>query len=331
MLDPDGELISRVIEYRKDMLLDKWCRISKARAKRPKLPELKTANYHNVLHMMTINNCPLCKENIFNVTTRFPNEFDLGDRLVHGNCVLFPNYYPFAKYHLVGAFPEEHSTLFRDIPISSLYNCMYASVDFFNKIHELDKSAKYAHINCNYMPSAAASIIHPHIQVIIDNKPTNYLRISLTKSKDYYSKYLSNFWDDYLASELSLGERFIFEGEFFSWVAAYAPLANYEVIGIAQENKSDITKITEDEIMSIAKDILSMIKRMQERLELSSLNFSFFSGPINDEERYYRIHIRIIGRPNVEPFYVNDRGFMEILHLEPVISVIPEELAEKLR
>ena len=54
-------------------------------------------------------------------------------------------------------------------------------------------------------------------------------------------------------------------------------------------------------------------------------------GFSKDKTKYFRLHVRVVGRKNPIPNYVNDVGFMEIIHLEPVITALPEEIAKKLR
>ena len=331
MIDQYNNRVIRWIEYRKDVLLDRWSRLSSSRALRPKPTETIRVNFTSIMHKISEDKCPLCVEKIFKVTTRFPPEMHIGDRIKHGKCVLFPNYYPFAPYHLVAALPEHHSTLLKDVPIKAFFDCLYASIEFFRKVNEEDKAAKYPHINCNYMPPAAASIVHPHIQVILDYKPTNYLASVLRASEAYFRRYGSNFWDDYLESEIVLEERFISHGDVLSWIASFAPLANYEVIGILRREISDLTELSESEIYGLARDLILMIRNLQNRANASSLNFSIYGGPIGENRKDYRIHVRVITRKRIEPFYVNDRGFMEVLHSEPVISSMPEEVAKMLR
>jgi len=43
------------------------------------------------------------------------------------------------------------------------------------------------------------------------------------------------------------------------------------------------------------------------------------------------LNIKIVSRPRLGEYYTTDRGYSEILHKEPVITVIPEDLARDLR
>jgi galactose-1-phosphate uridylyltransferase len=58
---------------------------------------------------------------------------------------------------------------------------------------------------------------------------------------------------------------------------------------------------------------------------------SIFSAPFDEHlGHFFSLNVRIISRPSSH-IYTSDRGFLEILHGEPVVSTIPEELAKELR
>ncbi|MEM3521832.1 MAG: hypothetical protein QW589_08270 [Candidatus Bathyarchaeia archaeon] len=58
---------------------------------------------------------------------------------------------------------------------------------------------------------------------------------------------------------------------------------------------------------------------------------TIFSGPLDKELKYFSLNLKIISRPNLEPIYTNDSGFMERIHYELIIEVKPESLAKELK
>ena len=59
---------------------------------------------------------------------------------------------------------------------------------------------------------------------------------------------------------------------------------------------------------------------------------ALYIGPIGeDKSDDYRINLKIVSRPNLQPNYTGDIGFMELLHYEPIAAANPESIAETVR
>jgi galactose-1-phosphate uridylyltransferase len=46
---------------------------------------------------------------------------------------------------------------------------------------------------------------------------------------------------------------------------------------------------------------------------------------------HFRVHVRMISRPDPRPMYTSDAGFLERLHDEVVVETRPEDVALKIR
>jgi galactose-1-phosphate uridylyltransferase len=76
---------------------------------------------------------------------------------------------------------------------------------------------------------------------------------------------------------------------------------------------------------------LSAILRGYNALGVQSFNMSLFSGHLDSQSRDFKVHLRMISRPDVKPLQTADTGFMERLHDEVVVESKPEDAASKIR
>ena len=96
-------------------------------------------------------------------------------RLRRRTFIMFPNLFPFARYHCVGVLSEEHYLDLGGLTPELLEDCLFGCKEFFELVIAKDPKAKYCSINLNHLPPAGASILHPHVQIIQDYKPTTML------------------------------------------------------------------------------------------------------------------------------------------------------------
>ncbi len=323
---PKFELSEQVIEYRRDPLLKRWCRINKLRT----LREIHITYDVMELFHETKRRCPFCANAI---ESRTPLLQD-GRRLINGRTAAFPNLYPFAPYHLV-VIPdmEDHYKAPWNLEIDELRNSIDLCRKFFIETHERDPHARYCSINMNFLYPAGASQPHLHLQVFLDYKPSWLTSFTLSRSRAYKLKFNSNYWDDIVKSEFEIGKRVFYKGDVTTWFAGFAPLCNGEVVGVFEYDKTSVVELEDHEIEGLARDLRRVFELLNSRLKALSLNMVIMDAGFEGKKSrgYFRLHVRVCIRKNPEPHYVNDVGFMELLHLEPVITIVPEELAESLR
>ncbi len=315
------------IEVRKDPLTGHQCRINVERTKRPKHTHTKTTELDKLIESSRTK-CLFCPETIERSTPMFAE--GLPDRIKVGSACLFPNLFPFGGFHAVGVFSEDHYLEPNKFTPKLLEDCFQTCLKYFALVHEKHPEVKYWHINWNNMPPGAASIIHPHVQIIANPDPSPYLRTLLEKSKSYRKANGSNYWSDLVREEKASGERFIAETGKVNWLASFAPLANREVMAVF----SDTSSLAEFEKHGPRDFCLGLSKILKGYHAIGTLSFNMgtLSGPCDEDlSDFYLLNARLIARPDPAPFYTCDKGFMEIFHDEPVIETMPEDLAEKLR
>ncbi len=319
--------VTQRVEVRKDPLSGGLCRINVERAKRPKQIPPETTELNKLIESSKVK-CFFCPDNIEKMTPMFAE--GLPDRIRVGDAWLFPNLFPFGGHHAVGVFSKDHYLKLNQFTPKLLEDCFKGCLKFFELVHVQHAEIKYWHINWNHMPPSAASIIHPHVQIFADPRPTPRLRELIEQSKAYHEREGNNYWSDLVDIERSNKERFIGETGPVTWLASFAPQGNKEITAIF----SDISSLAglKGRALSGFCAGLSSILEGYHAIGVQSFNLATFSGPCDEDlGELYLLNARLISRPNPAPFYTSDNGFMEKFHREPIIETMPENLTEKLR
>lgn len=310
------------VEYRMDPLTGAWARINLDRARRPHQAASK-----NKLKIPQNKDCLFCKKNIEAGTPKFPEILAPQGKIHAGEFLLFPNLFPFAAHHAVGVLTEKHDAGLDEITPEMWADALSATIGWFKSVNRFDPRMRFASINMNYMMPAAASVVHPHIQATVDRFPTNGTDTLYRKSWEYLDRTKSNFWDELAARE---DERFICRNGIVSWHASFAPRATNEVVGILR-GKSGFFDMSPETIAEAAVGISKMLGALWKH-GVRSCNMAIFASPLDENlSHFFNMHIAVVSRPEPKEFYTADRGFMEVLHKEAVVSHLPEDLAQALK
>jgi galactose-1-phosphate uridylyltransferase len=313
----------QTIEYRRDTLMDMWCRVNVKRATRAK--QARQEEPLDELIELSKHNCSFCPENIEKATPKFLPDISEEGRIKLGESTVFPNLYPFAKYHAMATLSEKHYLRIEDFTKVQIENTVNASIEYFKRIESL--GAKYFSLNWNHLPPSGASIIHPHLQLIGDEVPTHMTGTYLEASKKYHKEKGENYWLRLIKDEEKLTERFIGKIGQAVWISSFAPLGNNE-ISMVFEGCSSILDLTEEDVSDISDGLLRIFKGYSS-MGKTSFNFAMYSG-LRDMEEFF-LNAKIITRPNAQKYFTADTGFMEALHKERIVETLPESLAADLR
>lgn len=313
----------QTIEYRKDALTDTWCRVNVKRATRAK--QCRREESLDELVERSINNCSFCPENIDKATPKFLPGISKEGRIKLGEATVFPNLFPFAKYHAMATLTEKHYLGLEDFTQPQIEDAISASIDYFKRIEAL--GAKYFSLSWNHLPPSGASIIHPHVQLIGDEMPTKMTDTYLNASRRYYKKNNKSYWLHLVKEEERLGERFIGRIGRTAWVSSFAPMGNNE-ISMIFEGGSSFLDLTQEDISDISAGI-KLIFKGYSKMGKTSFNLTTYSGLKNTKE--FCLNAKTITRPNAQKYYTADTGFMEALHRERIVETLPESLAAEFR
>jgi UDPglucose--hexose-1-phosphate uridylyltransferase len=293
-----------LLHYREEILTGLTCRISSERIKR------------GIDQACSIESspegCPFCSENLLSETPVFPD----GRRILVGESVTFPNLFPFAEWHTVTVISRDHRV--------SSFSTEQLIDAFTGQLESLRGHDGYASINWNFLPSAGASLAHPHLQGLVDSLPSPLAARYLAGSEEYRREHGRMYGDDLRKAERESG-RVLIDGEIL-WFANPVPLGEKEIRGILP-----ISHLTELEpfLEDLACGLLDVIAFYGE-LGTHAFNFSLFLDKEGCDHGFSAF-CSIIARINPNQYSMSDSSFMERLHLEPVILTMPEELARMYR
>ncbi len=289
------------LQYRTEHLTGLRCRISPDR--------LKRQIDQSFSFPANAEGCPFCRNAVMTVTPTFPD----GSRIIRGESVTFPNLFPFGEGHVVTVLTREHAvtTFSRQQVVDAL----------LSQIEALRRIDGYASINWNFLPSAGASLVHPHMQGLSDSQPSRITDIYIAAGEQYRKKQGRIYWDAVKEQERS-SDRYLF-GDEILWSAHAVPVGEREVRGILPISTLDEMENYAD---LMARGILEIISLYRE-LGTYAFNMSVFFDK-NGNDHGFRAFCSMISRINPNPSSTSDSAFMERLHLEPVIMTLPEDLGK---
>ena len=274
-------------------------------------------------------NCIFCGDMIEKSTPRYPPNLVPEGRIKTGEAVLFPNLFPIGKYHSVIRLSRAHFLKLSKFKPDIIENGLKAAQTFVNLVYHHDPSALFVAVNANYLFPAGATLVHPHLQMLITPTAYSYHERLIQASHSYYQEHGSEFYLDLIEEEKRKGERYIAQSGEWHWLTAFSPMGNNEVIAI-HEAESDFGLLSETDLRNVAKGI-SRVLSFYESLGHLSFNSSIFSVRRASSQKGFRCLLKIISRQNPHPNYRNDDYFLQkLLHSELIIN-LPEELASGLR
>lgn len=252
--------------------------------------------------------CPFCPGLVEEATPVFPD----GKRIHVGESTTFPNLYPFAAYHVVTSITQKHS-------VSTFTHRQIADA-LSGQVTALKNQPGYVSINWNYLPSAGASLPHPHLQGLCDHQPdtlpSRYLQAGEQYHKTHGKRYFENVRTDAENSGRDLPGTNLF------WYAHPVPIGEREIRCLLP-----LTTVAEfsDVLEDFSIDLISLLSFYRD-LGTRAFNMSIFFGQ-NKDRNTFSAFCSLISRINPNPLSTSDTAFMERLHLEPIILTLPEELA----
>lgn len=327
LVPPAFEVDIQQIEFREDPLTGVPCRINARRARRPKQTDESTVTPVKLTEKP--GDCPFCLENIEQKTPLFPKHICRTGRIKRGPCYLFPNLFPLAEYHATATLAYEHFLELDQFAPEMLIANLIATREYLLSVYENNKEARYPLYVWNHLPPSAASIIHPHSQILVSRRPTPYQEKLLAASEQHFLQTGESFWRELVAEEKMRGERYVGERGSLSVIATYAPQGNREIQVIFKEI-SNLVDLDELQMKDFADSVIRILHGYKQ-MGIDSFNLSTFSGPIGEKLGYYSLNAKVISRPRLQPFYRNDTGPLERLHYETDIETEPEVVAREMR
>jgi UDPglucose--hexose-1-phosphate uridylyltransferase len=274
-------------------------------------------------------NCIFCGDMVEKSTPRYPSKLVPEGRIRIGEALLFPNLFPIGKYHSVIRLSNAHFLKLSEFRPAIIENGLKAAQTFINLVYAHDPSASFVAVNANYLFPAGATLVHPHLQMLITPCAYSYHERLIRASHSYYQEHGSKFYMDLIEEEKRLGDRYVAQRGAWHWLAAFSPMGNNEVMAI-HESENDFGVLSERDLATLAEGI-SRVLSCYESYGHLSFNYSIFAGRDASSQNGFPCLLKIISRQNLYPNYRNDDYFLQkLLHSELIIKP-PEDLALELR
>jgi UDPglucose--hexose-1-phosphate uridylyltransferase len=274
-------------------------------------------------------NCIFCGENVVSKTARYASDMVPEGRIRKGEAVLFANLFSVGAHHPVIVLSRQHFLALSEFSAGMLADGFEAAREFLREVYRKDPSAGFSAVCANYLLPAGASIVHPHMQMLITPMAYSYQSRMLDAARRYHEKNRSSYFSDLAAEEKRIGERYIRQHNRWHWLATYSPMGSNEITAI-HDSEADLSMLTEADLQDLAYGI-SRVLLLFERLGHISFNFALYSIRHTLTEKGDRCIFKIISRQNLYPNYRNDDYFLQKLLQTELIFNLPEDLASQLR
>jgi len=218
----DFEIDSQPIEYREDPLSGFTSFIRTGRAFWAGIYKTDEALLRKLVEE-TRGRCFFCPEKASTSTPKFPTDFIPEGRMTRGEATLFPNLFAHKQYSAIISITKNHYLKLNEFEPSLLINAFKLADRYIRRASEVSR-VEYAEIGGNYLYPSGASIVHPHLQVIVSHGPHSFIKIYREKAKSHYRKYSRNFWEELIDDEKQFGERYLGNIGSTEWFTPFAPI-----------------------------------------------------------------------------------------------------------
>lgn len=272
--------------------------------------------------------CPFCPEQIETLTPRLVPEIAAEGRIRKGRATLFPNSFPYAKNNWVVALTEDHFLQIDRFTPEILQDAFEAAQEGISRLERVSPGERYSSINCNYLLQAGAGVLHPHLQVVVQDEPTVKHRAVLEGLKAYHLAKGTFFWQDYLLEERVVEERYLGKIGDIHFLSAFSPVGILGEILILFEGRERILDLTARDWSDFSQGLRRLFNYLIDSRTFS-FNLSLFSGTWEGVRNW--VYGRLCPRTAMPPWGTSDINYFEKLHGEVICVVSPETLAKEVR
>jgi UDPglucose--hexose-1-phosphate uridylyltransferase len=273
-------------------------------------------------------NCIFCGESVEKITAKYPPDVIPEGRIRVGEAILFANLFAVGQYHPVVALSKAHFLRLSEFNPGLIGNGLSAAQKFLDLVYTRDQSALYTVVSANYLFPAGASLVHPHIQMLVTPLAYSYHARLITASLIYYRENNASYYADLIREEKKNGLRYIAHTGGWHWLTAFSPIGNNEVIAV-HERECDFGLLSEADLLDLAGGI-SRVLGFYDSLGYLSFNYSLFSVRKSRGEGAHCL-FKIITRQNLYNNYRNDDYFLQKMLQSELIINLPEELAQRIK
>ncbi len=272
--------------------------------------------------------CPFCAGLFDRLTPRFTTDIIPEGRFTRGTAVLFPNAFPYGRHNAVALYSHRHYVPLEEFSPALMMDGFLLCLEYFHAMKRHDPELGFGSINWNYMPPAGGGMLHPHLQTVMGQAPTELLVRARASAERYRAENKRDLWDDLTAWEREAGERFIAETGPVTWLASFAPSGMAGDVGFFMHTKRSLLDLELTDLESLISG-LSRVLTFLHGSNFISFNMSL-SGML-DRDEFLCPQGRVVPRFTINPLGASDVNYFEKLHGEIICTVMPEDLCADLK
>jgi galactose-1-phosphate uridylyltransferase len=262
--------------------------------------------------------CFFCPGTVEEATPTYPDWIG-PDRGKSGEATSFPNLNPYGAYSNVVALTEEHFVPIDEFTTEQFADGLCAAFQYVRDVFDHDDDARFASVNMNYLRPAGSSLIHPHMQTLVDDRGTNEQRRVSEAASDYYQEHDEVYWSE-LAIQERGGDRYLAEVGNVHWLAPFAPKHHRHLVGVAAQIHSGVPEPRGDVTHDFAEGLVNVLSYYAS-LGLNSFNVALF---LERDDPALPPVLNVTARSVFDEYYWSDATFFTSLHDEGVVDVAPE-------
>ncbi|MFB6130874.1 MAG: hypothetical protein ABEJ28_08650 [Salinigranum sp.] len=264
--------------------------------------------------------CFFCPDSVGEVTPTYPDwvGFDRGEV---GEATSFPNLNPYGAHSNVVALTEDHYRPIDEFTPEIFEDGFAAALEYVTAVVDHDESAAFGSVNMNFLPSAGSSIVHPHLQTLVDDRGTEEQARLAEAGRAYADDHGTDYWRD-LVEEEQDSERYVASTGSVDWLAPFAPKHHRHLVGVAAE--PGVPDPDENVVADLASGVVDVLEYYAD-VGLTSFNLALFVAA----DPALPTLANLTARSVFDRYYWSDATFFTVLHDESVVDVAPETYARE--
>ena len=312
----DFEQTTVETEVRVDPLTGRTARVVTDNFLMPDDPEIDDA-------VLDSEGCFFCPGTVEEATPTYPDWVG-PDRGKSGEATSFPNLNPYGAYSNVVALTEEHFVPIDEFTTEQFADGLCAALQYVRDVFDHDDDARFGSVNMNYLRPAGSSLIHPHMQTLVDDRGTNEQRRVAEAARDFYEANDEVYWSE-LAAEERGGDRYVAEIGNVHWLAPFAPKHHRHLVGVAAQIHSGVPEPRGDVVHDFAQGLVNVLSYYAS-LGLNSFNVAMF---VERDDPALPPVMNVTARSVFDEYYWSDATFFTSLHDEGVVDAAPETYGDE--
>jgi galactose-1-phosphate uridylyltransferase len=303
-------------EVRVDPLTGRTARVVTENFPMPDSPAIDDA-------LLDSEGCFFCPGTVGEATPEYPDWVG-PDRGRVGEATSFPNLNPYGAYSNVVALTADHYVAIDEFTVDQFADGLRAALQYVRDVFEHDDDARFASVNMNYLRPAGSSLVHPHVQTLVDDRGTNEQRRVAGAARAFYEDHDEVYWGELAIAERG-GDRYVAETGNVHWLAPFAPKHHRHLLGVAAQIHTGVPDPSGDVTHDLAAGLVNVLSYYAS-LGLNSFNVALF---LERDDPALPPVMHVTARSVFDEYYWSDATYFTTLHDEGVVDAAPETYGDE--